>query len=291
VPIAPENLDTVTVTSPVLRVDAPVQYSLYHFRVNEGASIAAEGYSLLPLWRVAAGGRALQRGHSYQWSCRGWANGAWSPWFVPAWSFSVGSVLQPPSPKLPRNGAVVPTTRPLFVVAPGSGNARYHFQVYDGKTLVGEGIEDLPCWRFEGGGGSLEPGGHYWWTCRIEEAQDTSDWFSPARWFDVAEHQTTTEGEVAGRTELGPSACPNPFFGKTAISLQSAADGRARVSIYDAGGRLVRALAQSAVGNLPSGVVWDGRDGAGRELGPGTYFCRVWVSRDRVETLKLEKLR
>jgi hypothetical protein len=292
VPVSPKNLDTVTTTSPTLQVEAPVPYKLYHFRVLEGASIAAEGYTFLPTWRVAAGSRVLQRGHNYQWSCRGWADGSWSPWFAPAWQFTVGFLVKPPSPKLPRDGDTLHTRHPLFAVSLASGSARYHFQVFDGKTLVGEGVSSVPFWLFEGGGGGLEPGNLYSWTCRIEEPADTSDWFSPERSFEVGELQTTTAGLAKGPSEAGMRAVPSPFTTRTAISLQLTAYSRADVRIFDAGGRLVRMLRQSAICNLKSEMVsWDGRDESGRTVGRGTYICRVCTSHGKEQVLKIEKLR
>ena len=292
VPVSPVNLDTVTTTSPTFRVEPPAPCNLYHFRVLEGASVAAEGYSPLPIWHVAAGGRVLQRGHSYQWSCRAWASGGWGPWFVPAWQFTVGSLVKPPTPKLPRDGDTMHVRRPLFVVSSASAGARYHFQVFDGKTLVGEGVSGFPFWLFEGGGGGLEPGNLYTWTCRIEERADTSDWFEPMRSFEIGELQTTTAGSVGVPSGVGMRAMPNPFTTRTAISLQLAANSRADVRIFDAGGRLVRVFRQLPIDNRQSSIVsWDGRDESGRMLGPGTYICRVWVNQGEEQVLKVEKLR
>ena len=291
VPVSPANLDTVTTTSPTLRVKSPAPCNLYHFRVLEGASVAAEGYSFMPAWRVAAGGRVLQRGHSYQWSCRAWANGGWGLWFAPAWQFSVGSLVKPPLPKLPRDGDTLHTRYPLFIVSSASAGASYHFQVFDGKTLVGEGVSRFPFWLFAGGGGGLEPGNLYTWTCRVEETADTSDWFQPMRSFEVADVHTTAEGMVGGSCGVGLRAVPSPFTTKTVISLQLADGSRADLRIFDAGGRLVRVLSAHSSLLTPNSVLWDGRDESGRALGPGTYICRVWASDAREQVLKIEKLR
>jgi hypothetical protein len=292
VPVSPADFDTVTTTSPTLRVDAPVRFDLYHFRVLEGASIAAEGYSFLPTWRVAAGGRVLQRGHSYQWSCRAWASGGWGPWFAPTWQFTVGSLVKPPSPKLPRDGDTLHVRRPLFVVSMTTAGARYHFRVFDGKTLVGEGVSSFPFWLFEGGGGGLEPGNLYTWTCRIEEPADTSDWFEPMRSFEIGELQTTTAGLAKGPSEAGIRAVPSPFTTRTAISLQLTADSRATATLFDASGRQVRSfvLPQSPTPG-PQSLTWDGRDQSGRTVGRGTYICRVSTSQGEEQVLKIEKLR
>jgi hypothetical protein len=80
--------------------------------------------------------------------------------------------------------------------------------------------------------------------------------------------------------EMPLAAIPNPFTTCTAISLQPAAGSCAHVRIFDAGGRLVRVLGQSPI------VCWDGRDEAGRQVQPGTYFCRV-RSGSRVQTVHL----
>ncbi|MBN2537859.1 PQQ-binding-like beta-propeller repeat protein, partial [candidate division WOR-3 bacterium] len=84
----------------------------------------------------------------------------------------------------------------------------------------------------------------------------------------------------APRPEPALLARPNPF--RTAVSLQLTAGGPDRADIFDASGRLVRRL---AVGRQPSAVgslTWDGRDDAGKELGPGVYVCRCGTSSVRL---------
>jgi len=71
------------------------------------------------------------------------------------------------------------------------------------------------------------------------------------------------------------SAWPNPFNPSTALSLRLAAPGRARLSIHDAQGRLLRVLADA---EFPAGertLHWDGRDAAGHALPSGLYLARV----------------
>ncbi len=65
-------------------------------------------------------------------------------------------------------------------------------------------------------------------------------------------------------------ACPNPFTTETRII---AASPYSRLSIYDPGGRVVRVLASG--GTATTGVRWDGRDSAGRQVPRGTYFLRL----------------
>ena len=71
------------------------------------------------------------------------------------------------------------------------------------------------------------------------------------------------------------SAAPNPIAGSGAIRFVLADAGRARVVLYDASGRRVRALRDGA---FPAGshiVPWDGRDDRGRLVASGVYFARL----------------
>lgn len=69
---------------------------------------------------------------------------------------------------------------------------------------------------------------------------------------------------------------PNPFNPATQVHYEvPAGGGDLSLRIYDLRGRLVCTLAD---GPQPAGrhtVTWDGRDGAGRALPSGVYFCRL----------------
>jgi hypothetical protein len=74
------------------------------------------------------------------------------------------------------------------------------------------------------------------------------------------------------------SVSPNPFRGSATIAIDYSPTGpldRLSVCIFDAAGRRVRTFPQSAVCNLQSGMVWDGRDDSGRLCSPGVYVCRL----------------
>lgn len=272
IPVSPRDLDTVKDVAPVLSVESRPEAELYQFRVMEGGSIAAQGYSLTADWCVAASGHLLQRGHAYLWSCRVWERGEWSPWFAPAWRFDVGFNLPSPQLKMPQDGATVVVARPVFVVKPVLGAVGYRFRVWDGKTLMAEGRSDLPVWRYDGK--PLETGAGYQWSCRAENPEDTSD-FAPAWSFEVS--RVPCEDGASGdasREEFSVAAWPNPFRSVTAISLRLAADGPAEVTIHDASGRLVRVLTVGGERTAVS-VLWDGTDLSGSPVTAGTYFCRV----------------
>ena len=50
--------------------------------------------------------------------------------------------------------------------------------------------------------------------------------------------------------------------------------GDVRVGIYDVTGRRVRSLERLGAGPGEQVLVWDGRDGGGRQLAPGVYLAR-----------------
>ena len=51
--------------------------------------------------------------------------------------------------------------------------------------------------------------------------------------------------------------------------------GRVRLDVYDVRGRRVASVVDRVDIAGWGSVVWDGRDGAGREVGSGTYFLRL----------------
>jgi len=68
---------------------------------------------------------------------------------------------------------------------------------------------------------------------------------------------------------------PNPFNPMTKIEFGLMSPATVRLRIYDAAGRLVRALEE---GRLPAGrytKTWDGRDGSGGSVSSGVYFYRL----------------
>lgn len=74
------------------------------------------------------------------------------------------------------------------------------------------------------------------------------------------------------------SATPNPFSSTVGICIGLPGESDVAASIHDASGRLVRVLATG--GSLPQGehqLVWDGSDGSGAPVPPGTYLYRVVI--------------
>ncbi len=85
----------------------------------------------------------------------------------------------------------------------------------------------------------------------------------------------TAVGDLPVLTTVMRGAAPNPFNPRTQVRFDLAHNGRARVTVHDARGRLVRVI-ENAV--LPAGshtAAWDGTDRNGRRVGSGVYFARL----------------
>jgi hypothetical protein len=77
-------------------------------------------------------------------------------------------------------------------------------------------------------------------------------------------------------------AWPNPFRVDTAIAFMMPSDGVATVSIYDVAGRLVRRLPPRHGSTGRNEVVWNGRNGSGKQVASGVYFVLVEAGGDQV---------
>ncbi len=89
--------------------------------------------------------------------------------------------------------------------------------------------------------------------------------------------ETTGVGEdfEIGLPTLLEQNVPNPFNPVTEIRFSLATAGRVRVEVLDAQGRRLRELAAGDYAAGQHRLQWDGRDGAGRPVASGVYFCRL----------------
>jgi len=87
---------------------------------------------------------------------------------------------------------------------------------------------------------------------------------------------TDVDGDLAVRfvTELDQNA-PNPFNPKTQIRFSLRAAGNVSLKVFDAQGRLVRALAEGRLAAGEHQVTWDGTDAQGHSLASGVYLYRL----------------
>lgn len=111
------------------------------------------------------------------------------------------------------------------------------------------------------------------------------------RTFCAAGAKVATGVESAGSTAsvriaFAP-AFPNPTSsGRTTMQFSLPRAARTRVEMFDVRGRRVRVLADGVREAGQHAVLWDGRDGTGRDVGTGTYFGRLVVELpDGVQTL------
>ncbi len=76
---------------------------------------------------------------------------------------------------------------------------------------------------------------------------------------------------------------PNPVGATASIRFALTRRSQVRVAVYDVQGQRVSTLAEGRKGPGEYSLAWDGRDEAGREVGPGIYFLRVIAGDDRAD--------
>ena len=183
---------------------------------------------------------------------------------------------------------------------------------YATVTIPDSLVDSLHVWPRVGG--TMAVRGDYrlpYFAASAEVVAQTARTFTLRGWLYRADEDSTTDGWIPlppeyvrfGFTVIGRAARalpaggapvangtlaawpvlragPNPFRG--ALDVVASAPGR--VGVYDAGGRLVRAL-ESHDGRAR----WDGRDTAGRDAPAGLYFVR-WTGGARTRTVRVVRL-
>jgi len=87
--------------------------------------------------------------------------------------------------------------------------------------------------------------------------------------------EETEEGEETTHPFFMAQNAPNPSNQTTEIRFGMPAPGHVLLTVHDVSGRRVAVLAD---GHYRAGEfvkMWNGRDGAGREVGSGVYFARI----------------
>ncbi len=85
------------------------------------------------------------------------------------------------------------------------------------------------------------------------------------------------------------SAAPNPFQDQSVLRFQLDAPSAVGISIYDAGGRLVRKYATETRDAGEWSLAWDGRNQFGERTPPGVYFYQVRTE-GRTATAKVTRV-
>jgi hypothetical protein len=79
------------------------------------------------------------------------------------------------------------------------------------------------------------------------------------------------------------SVSPIPSTGLSIVRYDLPSTTVSSLAVFDIAGRLVRVLDASGTSGAS---IWDGKDGAGRDAGPGVYFVRV-TARDYTDTRRI----
>lgn len=116
---------------------------------------------------------------------------------------------------------------------------------------------------------TAEPGQTYWYRFDLVLPDGNLARFGP--------YAVTVPAALAARVGVG--VFPNPARGAQSIELFLAgrpgdAPVPARVDVFDAGGRRVRALLSRSLASGATRIVWDGADDGGRRVAPGAYLMQ-----------------
>jgi hypothetical protein len=139
----------------------------------------------------------------------------------------------------------------------------------------------------------------FWWTVVARDGCVNA----PVPEWRHAIHTTPDElhaeppGKPGGQIDVHPAprkltilnAYPSPSADVTTVRYGLPVDGRARVTVHDAGGRLVATLRAEATAGLHT-ATWDGRDAGGAAVGPGLYIVRLEQA-GRVAARRVVRLR
>jgi hypothetical protein len=90
----------------------------------------------------------------------------------------------------------------------------------------------------------------------------------PVELYRTRQNAGVAQTPLAGGVSIGLAVGPNPFGRSATIRVSLPRAAQAKLAIYSADGRLIRALRASG-----SRVVWNGADDAGKPVGRGVYYC------------------
>lgn len=102
------------------------------------------------------------------------------------------------------------------------------------------------------------------------KVHNTTTGFLSALTYDVA----VSDGALPARLTASPVR-PNPFNPSTSVAFSLPAAQKVRVTVHDLEGKLVATLLDEQRAAGPHTLIWDGRDGAGRNSASGTYVFRI----------------
>ena len=179
----------------------------------------------------------------------------------------------------------------LFIVSKTTGAATFvgqHGVYYTGRELNYSGL-------------AFDPGTHVLYsqgsvtgsTCGLYTVDKTTGAATLIGSFSTGNNSTDgglafIGGYAPTGTETPPPSMrlyqnhPNPFNPETTIRFDLSKSAIVNLSVFDASGRLVRELLK---GKMPAGTNearWDGRDGAGWQVGSGLYIYRLTAGNETI---------
>lgn len=223
-------------------------------------------------------------------------------WFLEnndAWalSFSGGEAWQPlvpaGSPPGPRYGhvAIYDSIRDRIVVFGGGDYdpQRYYSSVF--KDMFALELSAGPSWT------KLEPAGGWPWgplqgSAIFNPARDQMVVLGGQNGTGIADAGLWSVCFNGGTLAVEPRATPvanrlhpptpSPARERVSLELELPRSARASVGIFDLSGRRVRTLVEGVLTPGTHTLQWDAKDGSGRKLKPGVYFCAAVVGDERL---------
>lgn len=92
--------------------------------------------------------------------------------------------------------------------------------------------------------------------------------------FRLLPQVSLTAGLVEDIGDSRVGVYPNPFSSSVRVVFGEKGAGAGEVVIFDVRGRVVREIDLGDLAGV-SEIEWDGRDGGGRVVSSGVYFCRI----------------
>lgn len=133
---------------------------------------------------------------------------------------------------------------------------------------------------------NIGPDGSLWWIA----STDASSGATNGSLNRIRYTGTQVDSPPGQPRTLALAGAPNPFAASTELTFSAATAARARLAIYDIGGRRVRVLFDGTATPGVTRTSWDGRADDGTAAQSGVYLARLEFG-DRVETLRLFRMR
>lgn len=150
---------------------------------------------------------------------------------------------------------------------------RFRWRTYIGSWATYTGISDVTPSTFYRPSVEYLGGGHYGIAYLSTNADLSRAYFDRSDWTGVAGGPSIPLGDLVG-LRLLPNA-PNPFDRITTIRYQITRPSKVSLKVYNAAGQCLKTLVNEDKKTGSYEVVWDGRDGQGKQVANGVYLYRL----------------